>query len=69
MKIYIANWTDYSGCEEQVMGFTSRKSAQAWIDEMTQESKDFAGEDKTSSMIQEWDTSLDKWRSFCTIHG
>ena len=69
MKIYIANWTDYSGCEEQVMGFTSRKAAQAWIDELTRESTDFAGEDKTSSMIQVWDMSQDKKREFMTLHG
>ena len=69
MKIYIANWTDGSGVEEQVVGFTSRKAAQAWIDEYTRESIDFAGEDKTSSMIQEWDTSRTKSRSFITLHG
>ena len=69
MKIYIANWTDYSGCEEQVVGFTSRKAAQAWIDKNTRESIDFAGEDKTSSMIQEWDMSQDKKREFITLHG
>ena len=69
MKIYIANWTEYSG-EEQVMGFTSKKAAQAWIDEMSQEATDFTGaEDDAYSVIQEWDTSLDKWRSFFTLHG
>ena len=68
MKIYIANWTDYSG-EEQVMGFTSKKAAQTWIDEMSQESTDLTGEDDAYSVIQEWDTSLDKWRSFFTLHG
>ena len=69
MKVYIANWTDHSGCEEQVMGFTSKKAAQAWIDEHTRESIEFAGEDKTHSVIQEWDTSKDKWRGFITLHG
>ena len=69
MKIYIANWTDYSGCEEQVVGFTSRKAAKAWIDENTKESIDFEGEDKTSSIIQVWDTSKDKWRGLITLHG
>ena len=69
MKIYIANFTDYSGCEEQVVGFTSRKAAQAWIDENTRESIDFAGEDKTTNMIQVWDTSKDKFRGFITLHG
>ena len=69
MKIYFANFTDYSGAEEQVMGFTSKKAAQAWIDEHTRESIDFSGEDKTSSMIQEWDTSKDKFRGFITLHG
>ena len=68
MKIYIAHWTEYSA-EEQVMGFTSKKAAQAWIDEHTRESIEFAGEDKTHSVIQEWDTSKDKWRGFITLHG
>lgn len=68
MKIYIANWTDYSG-EEQIIGFTSKKAAQAWIDKNTRESIDFAGHDYTQSVIQEWDTSLDKWRGFITLHG
>ena len=45
------------------------KAAQAWIDEYTRESIDFAGEDKTSSMIQEWDTSQTKSRNFITLHG
>ena len=51
------------------VGFTSRKAAQAWIDELTRESTDFAGEDKTSSMIQVWDMSQDKKREFMTLHG
>lgn len=68
MKIYIANWTEYSG-EEQVMGFTSKKAAQAWIDENTKQSIDFVGEDETHSCIQEWDTSQTKSRGFITLHG
>ena len=69
MKIYLVNWTDYSGAEEQVVGFTSLKNAQAWIHQMTKESIEFAGEDKTSSMIQTWDTSQTKSRGFITLHG
>ena len=69
MKVYIANWTDLSGCEEQVMGFTSKKAAQAWIDELTRKSTDFDAEVTTDSMIQEWDTSLDKSCNFITLHG
>lgn len=68
MKVYIANWTDYSG-EESVMGFTSKKAAQAWIDEHTRKSIDFEGEDDAYSMIQEWDTSKDKWCRLITLHG
>ena len=69
MKIYLANWTEHS-CEEQVAGFTSRKAAKEWIAKMTRESIVFhGGEDKTHSVIQEWDTSQTKSRNFMTLHG